>query len=294
MKYIKVAILCILLCPIQVLGQVSALTEIENEIVRINNSVLYKAYRVYNGEDMGYTLIEDKNLLKQHYLNADTVYFDVDKKIKKIVFTSEYGQLIGSISYYNNEGNRIFSMEYDVDQGVSVSCKRYLKDGKTFLLIGKIVEELFPDVLTTHVYYRDGEMTTPYTGILSAKYDFLLDNIFNISSLMIPMDMLNDSIKLVNCVKVKFESPCLFDTTVVNSYNVNIRNKPGTKEQIIDTIFQQGHPVIVLEKLFEEKNMNLNTYPWYKIKYNKYYWRVPDKTGYIYGKYLDPVEKIID
>jgi uncharacterized protein YgiM (DUF1202 family) len=86
-----------------------------------------------------------------------------------------------------------------------------------------------------------------------------------------------------NCKKVQFSIPSINQITFINNDNVNLREDAKTSSKVIRTM-TYGDTVKILEVLHEETVKNVGTYNWYKVE-------IIQRTGYVFGAYLEPVEK---
>lgn len=273
---------------------------IDKKVADIDNQILYKAYCLFAGIDSlsEYVLVscmDSAAELGYYTPSYECVYFDDKEQIKKIISFSEYISSVSVIGYYDESGDLMYTVSYDGGESiVAYSSKTYFNKGEAIHRTGKIQV----DCVERPCYFRfeNGKLHATETECFPSDYlSYIIsrDEYINHVNKIKKWGPLQINI-LKDCNKVRFVEACVGDTATVNAFDVNIRKGPGMKEQIIDTILHQGNSVIVLKKQLEDREASLNAYPWYKIKYNIKDLQTPDKIGYIYGKYLDLIEKTIE
>ena len=273
---------------------------LDKQVADIDNQILYKAYCFFagSGGPSEFALVSrmDSAENRGYYMPAcQKVYFDDQERTRKIMNYTEYSSSVSVIGYYDESGDLIYAVSYDSGESiVYYSSKTYFNKGEAILKTGKIQV----DGAERPCYFRfeNGKWHTTENECFPSDY---LSYIVSIDEFINRVNKVNmwgpHQINILkDCNKVRFMEACVGDTATINAYDVNIQKEPGKKKQIIDVIDAQGTSAIVMEKQLRRKNARSNTYPWYKIRYNFEDMQTPDKIGYIYGQYLDPVEKIIE
>lgn len=289
----KVILFLFILFTVTLQGQ-NVFNRITNEVTAINSQELYKAYIVPSGKDEPFFTVSSPSQIdsavRARYFpfQADSIYYDLEGRLRKVKLNSEYGSIIGSTSYYDEQGYMIYSIEYDVYEEISYSSITFFEKGRVIFRKGMI----FVDQKEQPCYFRfeNGMFIETENNYIPSYYNIVPDTnyIYHIDN--IKKGYINDLKMPMNCKKVRFEQPQKGDVTIVNNYNVLIRKEPSVHAEKIYIIDQQGIPVFVKKRIPPSHESN---HPWFEIEYindlssEKY-------TGYIYGLFLELVEKIIE
>ena len=233
----------------------------------INNMILCKAYKA-NVE--GFT----------------ACYIDDEGNLRKFVQRIEYpGSLLETIAYYSEEGELMYIRFCNNDtegysyQGIAYKISRDYDWGDTIEYRYNVQYSMMADFDNYSIQGKSSK----YPAItcewnLLAKYT----HVDSLASYL-----LNFQIKIqqptFKCKKVQFSKPSKNQKTYINNDNVNLREGAKTSTKVIRTM-GSGEIVKILEVLQEETVKNVGTFNWYKIEVNQ-------TTGYIFGAYLESVEK---
>jgi len=248
----------------------------EKEI--INGMELYKVYSQNTKEGIRLTADNVENLD-----GSTCYYFDNDGNVRKFISWFEYPESSHVIiAYYNEEGKLMYILfsEFQPEgysyQGVAhkTYCGEFRDsiDSKYKVQYNMMIDFESSNVQGTSSKYPSviGEWRlSNYTHIDSLK------SYLQIETLQLPPD----------CKKVQFNKPSKRQTTFTNNYNINLREAANLSSKVITTI-DIGERITVLDVLQEESIKNTGNYNWYKIKKN-------DMEGYVFGAFLEPVEKEI-
>lgn len=248
----------------------------------INNMVLYKAFTKYTqatGREL--TSVDPK------YVDGESCYyFDSDEHLRKIISWSEYPESSGVIiAYYDKEGELMYILFSDFQpegysyQGLAYKTHRDYDWGDSIKFQYNLQYNMLSDFENISVYGNSSKYPaiTPEWNVLS-KYTHVdsLALIYGIETFRQP----------ANCKKVQFSKPVKNQIAFTNSHNINLREQPNTSSRIVRTM-DIGLIVKILEVLPEETVRNVGTYNWYKIE-------VFQRTGYVFGAFLETVEQEIE
>jgi uncharacterized protein YgiM (DUF1202 family) len=207
-------------------------------------------------------------------------YFDQDNLLRMFVSSTNYPESSSEvIAYYNKEGELMHISFYRHEpegysyQGIAykTQCEVdsiYYKYNIQYEMMGEFEK-------------RDEERYDNHYSLIIEEWDILkmyshtgnLQSYFKIKSLIPPEE----------CKKVQFRMPQKNEITYVNKDKVNVREQRNTSSKVI-SILDIGARVKILDILQEESIKGLGTYNWYKVEINNI-------TGYIFGAFLEPVEK---
>jgi hypothetical protein len=245
----------------------------------INKMALYKAW---------WKITPDGGILTPIYPNfsdgSTVCYFDDEGNLRKFVQWSDYPESTSSrVAYYSEEGDLMYILFSDFQpEGYSYQGIAY-----------KTVSDEFTDSIEFryHVQYNMMvDFENSYIQGKSSKYPTITCE-WNTLSKYTHVDSLVSYLQIetpqspTNCKMVQFDKPSINQITFINNDNVNLRESAKTSSKVIRTMMC-GENVKILEVLQEETVRNVGTYNWYKIE-------VIQMTGYIFGAYLEPIEKEI-
>jgi hypothetical protein len=249
----------------------------------INNLILYKAY-IQNG-DVG----EGRILTPNNPKYADgyqCIYFDSEGNMRKYISWFDYPESFATtIAYYNEKGELIYI----------ISCN-YQPEGYSYQGIAfKTVNDDYDHNIEFKYKVQYNEMNEFENYTIqgnSNKYQAivcdlnLLELYANVEALAVCL-AIEEMQPPQKCKKVQFTKPSKDQKTFTNYLNINIREDGKTSSAIINTI-DCGITVKIVDILPEENVGNFGNHNWYKIEYNNY-----NNLGYIFGAFLEPVEKEI-
>jgi len=247
----------------------------------IDNMVLYKAYlRNTSYRQTTQNLWELTSADPEYYDGKSYFYFDSNGNLRKHIETVSYPESLSTkIAYYNIEGELMyilfgsFDAEGDSYQGIAYKAH-----------CGEYNDSI---VFKYNVQYEFGvDFENRSTQGISSKYPAIIGSYSHIDSLKLFLSI--EELQLpTNCKKVQFDKQISKnETAFINSFNINLREQPNTSSKIIRTM-TVGERVNILGVFHQENINNLGNYNWYKID-------IYGIEGYIFGAFLETVEKTIE
>jgi len=244
----------------------------------INGMVLYKAYTDNKPEGGMLTPVKP-----EYFEGFSACYFDEEGNLRKFVQRIEYPEsLLETIAYYSEEGELMYIRFCNNDtegysyQGMAYKISRDYDWGDTIEYRYKVQNRMMADFDNYSIQGKSNKypaITCQWNELAKYTHVDSLASFFRVKILQ-PPD---------NCKKVQFSKPSKNQITYINNDNVNLREGAKTSTKVIRTM-GSGEIVKILEVLQEETVKNVGTFNWYKIEVNQ-------TTGYIFGAYLEPVEK---
>ncbi|MCL2681950.1 MAG: SH3 domain-containing protein [Bacteroidales bacterium] len=247
----------------------------------INNMVLYKAY--FHSPHSAEEILSTYN---GYTTEGYYCYFDGNSILRKLIFWSEYPESSYTrIAYYSEIGELMYILfsHFDTEgyssQGIAYKmCGGEYRDSVAFRYNAQY--EFGVDFKNTETQGAANK----YPSVIG---DWRLSNYIHIDSLKWYLEIEEIPLQpLPNCKKVRFDKPSSNQTTYTNSLNINLREQPNTSSKIIGTM-TIGERVKILDVLHQENINNSGNHNWYKIDRN-------GMVGYIFGAFLEPVEKVIE
>jgi hypothetical protein len=243
----------------------------------INNMPLFKAWLKNTPNGGILTSVDPK-----FFDGSIVCYFDEEGNLRKHVSISDYPDSTSEmIACYSEDGELMYVRFYNFQpEGYSYQGIAY----KTF-------RDDWGDTIEFRYSVQNSNMTDFENYSVqgkSNKYPAITCE-WNVLSKYTHVDSLASYLRIETlqpppgCKKVQFCTPSKNQTTNINNDNVNLRESAKTSSKVIRTM-RTGEKVKILEVLQEETVRNVGTYHWYKIE-------VYQQTGYVFGAYLEPVEK---
>jgi len=214
---------------------------------------------------------------------ATCYYFDRDENLRKFVSWRDYPESSSAvIAYYSEEGALMYIIFGDWQpEGYSYQGIAY----KTYC--GEFSDSIEFKYKVQYDFMTDFENSSIQGN--SNKYpsvigEWHLSHYTHIDSLRtyLQIETLQPP---PNCKTVQFDKPAKNQITFTNGYNINLREAANISSKVITTI-DIGERVKIVDVLQEESIKNLGNHNWYKIEKN-------GVDGYIFGAFLEPVEKEI-
>jgi len=282
MKQIKFIIFSIILLLSKPLFSQDIESIIENckkEAHQINNLTFEKMVLQYatvsKNDDISFPCYRDVNE------NMSYIYKDNEGKIRKFLTMWNHVEWFGyDVHYFDTTGNVVCSYIYNrTYMSPHFYGYRYMSDGKQIFCDMDVYDE--DKDLWERITYSEGEILLTYSN----GFDKILhtDSIMPFcKSLYGIEDVFNADLPTK---KVCFVSPRKRTKTIINARGVNIREKSNTNSSSI-LVPRFGEIVEILEKGREENIEPFGKNNWFKVNVN-------NKTGYVFGAFLEPVEEII-
>jgi hypothetical protein len=244
----------------------------------VNSLILTKAWSK-NTPTGGVLLPTDP----QYEDGSTCCYFDENDNLRKFVQRIDYSDSsLETIAYYSEEGELMYISFSDYQpeglsyQGVAYKTARD-EWSDTIEFRYKVQYSMLPDLFEN---YSIQGISNQYPAISrECNVLALYTNMENLAAYL-HIETLQPPAK---CKKVQFVKPSKNQITYINNDNVNLREGAKTSSKVILTM-RSGVQVKILEVLQEETMRNVGTYNWYKIE-------VHQTTGYVFGAYLEPVDK---
>jgi hypothetical protein len=282
MKQIKFIIFSIILLLSKPLFSQDIKSIIENckkEVNQINNLTFEKTVLQYatvsKNDDISFPSYRDVNE------NMSYIYKDNEEKIRKFLTMWNHVEWSGyEVHYFDTTGNVVCSYIYNRTCMSSHSFGyRYMSDGKQIFCDMDVYDE-YKD-FSERITYSEGEILLTYCR----GFDAILhtDSIMPFCKFL---RYLNISGTDFPTEKVRFVYPEKGAKTIINARGVNIREKSNTNSSAI-LVPRFGEIVEILKKGREENIDPFGKNNWFKVKVN-------NKIGYIFGAFLEPIEKIIE
>ena len=206
------------------------------------------------------------------------IYKDNNGNIRKFLTMFNHVELSGyTVHYFDAIGKIVYSHIYSRSYMTPhFYGYRYMYEGK----------QVFCDM---DVYDEDKDswerITYNWGEILSSYYNSF-DKILHADSILSFCESsynVQDIFIADLTDKICFVPPAKGTKTIINAKRVNIREKDTVNSSsILTPLF--GEIVEILEKGKEENIAPYGMHNWYKVVVN-------DKTGYIYGAFLEPIER---
>ena len=245
----------------------------------IDSMVLYKAYLEWTTDSEQELISTDKG----HIDGGFYCYFDNDSNLRKLISWIDYPESSSvKIAYYSEEGELMYILfsEFETEgysyQGIAYKthCGEY-RDSIDFKYnVQYEFESDFENISTQGT-------SSKYPSVIG---EWELSNYTHIDSLKLHF---NNELKLPpNCKRVQFDKPSSNQLTFTNSHNINLRETANISSKVITTI-NIGEKVKIIEKGKEENIYPFGKHNWFKVN-------VYSKTGYIFGTFLEPVEKTLE
>jgi len=243
----------------------------------INKMKLFKAYSQYSEEGT--------KLIANHIIEIEGetyYYFDEEMNLRKFILWNEYPESLGVIIAYYSKNKELMYIIFNNFQpeGYSYSgiaqkthCGSDTIDFRYQLQYSNMAD--FENSIVSGNSNRYPVITSDWDILSKYSHVDSLKAFMQIEMLQPPH----------GCKKVVFSKPSKHQTTFTNSNNVNIRERANTSSKVI-TSLHIGRKLEILDVLHEETVKNLGNYNWYKIKVNQI-------EGYIFGAFLEPIEKEI-
>jgi len=272
------AIIFIFFNPAFSQGDTSVIENYRKEVCQINNlsfdriAIPSKAITINDYYDVKFPNYRDVSE------NMSYIYKDNDGKIRKFVTMWNHPEMSGyEVHYFDTKGELLCSYihirSYMMPHFYGY---RYMSDGK----------QQYCDI---DVYDEDRDMweRITYSGgnILLTSYnsfDCVLhaDSVVSVCNFLYEMQ---DVFSKNSTNKVRFVTPEKGDKSVINVRGVSIREKDNINGS---TMYQPlfGEIIEVFEKGKEDYIEPYGKHNWFKVIVN-------GKTGYIFGAFLEPVEK---
>jgi len=263
----------------------------------INATPLTKAYLVRNAEG-SWTLNANNPKARRSapYLDEFAVYKDTQENIRKIIYTNyDYGYKV-LIGYYDTSGQLIravFNVRDDIEsfwgyewaeQGeLFFSNRAYIKYDPDFVEMEDVrtfEEEIRAPSIET-VYAYEGKML--HFGDHSLA---LFAHVNDIKSCY------NISAFPAGCATVVFSYEVPSGKTVVGSNAVRIRDAAHVKSKVVETLYA-GDDIAIIAQGKRETIAPWGEFYWYKVNYRNFERNSPASSGYIFGAFIEPVEKEI-
>ena len=255
----------------------STIEDCKKEVHQINNLTLERAVLRYTKNFEGdYAKFP---CFKNVDENISYIYKDNKGNIRKFLTMRNHPEWLGyDVHYFDTMGNVVYSYIYNL---TSMSPQfygyRYMSGGKQIFCDMDVYNE--EQDVWERIMYNGGEQLYTYCNSF--------DNILHTDSIMFFCKLLYNVQDIFNTdiftEKVCFVSPEKGAKTIINARGVNIREKSNTNSRsILVPLF--GEIVEILEKVREENIEPFGKSNWFKVSIN-------NKTGYIFGAFLEPIEK---
>ncbi len=276
MKYYSLLSLC-LFYTTHIYCQSCGITEKEH----INNMVLSKVWEQDTGGETRNRLTSQNPKL----MDGETCYyFDSNDNLRKYISTWEYPESgFSIIGYYNTKGELMYVL-FNMSQPEGYSCQG---------LAYKTYSDEFGDSITFNYnlqYVYSADYKNLHTQGYSNKYpstigEWNLSNYTHVDSLKLysKIDVLQ---ALPDSKKVKFFKPSKNQISFINGHEVNLKEQSNTSSKVIRTM-NIGEKVTISNVLQEDLIENIGHYNWYKVKNNH-------TIGFVFGAFLEPVEKEVE
>jgi len=270
MKFWSLMLVC-LCCITHIYSQNCGIEEKKT----INNIILHKVWSQNTKEGM--ILISNN---PKHADGEVCYYFDSNENLRKIISWSKYPESLGVIiAYYNEEGELMYLIFSDFQpEGYScqgIAYKTYRGTYNDSIELNYKVQYEATDFENIYVQGNAGKYPIKIGDLWLSQYTHIdsLKFYMKIETLQPPP----------NCKKVQFYKPSKNQITFTNSHGINFREGANASSKIIRTMVP-GEIVKILDVLQEETVKHVGTYNWYKVLVN-------NKECYIFGAFLEPVEK---
>lgn len=213
--------------------------------------------------------------------NMSYVYKDDEGRIRKFLTMLNHVEFSGyNVHYFDTTGEVVYSyIYYQTYMSPHFYGYRYMSEGKQIFCDMDVYDE---DKDTwERVNYSNRETLLTYCS----SFDHILhaDSVAPFcKSLYFKDDFLSENIT----EQVRFTAPEKGTKTIINNREAYILEKDKMNSEIIlKPLF--GEIVEILEKGKEKRIKPFGKHNWYKVSVN-------DKQGYIFGAFLEPVEKTIE
>lgn len=255
----------------------------QSRIDEINSMPLVKIAESYDRNAGAYWKtvdnLEDNNIYDGYYKH---IYLDHNHNIRKLIYySSSEDHFNRLICYYDINGNLLF-MILKISEVSTVDIY-----GSMHYLDSEIIKI---DIIKTE--YKDG-MPLPQTkiGLHNLNNEvgsFNMDDFTNTKSLSDFLNLDIQKLDFTNAFIFQFSAAEKNKYTTVNTNSLNVRQDTSVKSQIQGSL-NAGDTAYILDMInlpLEDKSLNY----WYKIRYDT---ENGNKEGYVFGAFLEPVEKII-
>ena len=245
----------------------------------IDSMVLYKAYLdwTHSGREL---FPIDKGYIDGGFY----CYFDNDSNLRKLISWIDYPESSSvKIAYYSEEGELMYILFSEFQsEGYSyqgIAYKTYSGEYRDSIAFKYDVQYEFG------VDFENSNIQGTSSKYPSVTGGWKLSNYTHIDSLKLYLKI--ETLQPPpNSKKVQFVKPQINQTTFTNNFNINLREQPNISSKIIRTM-TVGERVKILEKGKEENIDPFGKHNWFKVN-------VYSKTGYIFGTFLEPVEKALE
>ena len=253
----------------------------------INTLTLTKAYLLWDfGEKWTLNANNYKENISDRFLDEFSIYKDDQGSIRKIIYTNyeygydvlicyydTFGQLIRTVFNFKNETESFWGYQFADQGGLFFSNIAYIKYDHDY------EEEEIRGPLVKIEYEYEGKIL--HFG------DYTLERFTRVTNFMSYYNIDNFPSE---CATVTFSLDVKSGKTIVGSNNVRIRDAAHLQSNIVETLYA-GDDITILA---QDKLQNIATWGefyWYKVTYQNFF--IDDHTGYIFGAFIEPVEKEI-
>ena len=253
-------------------------------ITEINSSILNKAYLCWDNSRDWWLSTRNDHTLKvgsDQFLDEFAIYQDSHGNIRKVIFTDyQYGYDV-CIFYYDTSGVLIYAVLGLEAEEESWNGYQYSdKSGVVLFNIKHIDNSGFRETPLIKDIYK-------YSGQVLNIGAWNLDRFRSV-------DKFKSYYKIGNfpagCSKVTFTYEVDSGKTVIKENNASIRTAEGLNSSITKKL-NAGRDITIISKGKKEYLSPWGDFFWYKIKYERFF--INDQIGYVFGAFLEPVEKII-
>lgn len=249
------------------------LEKIRKEVADINQQILYKSTFKLCKQDIENISIVDYEKVSE---SVTYVYSDANSVVRKSIHMNNYPEYLDfTIHYYNSSGDVIYTVIKESSAlNPAINGIRAIAN-KQSLYIDIQLNDNNNQLIEEKEFWlgKDLDIGRMIYNIKSIQYlNKYLAQIYNVNSL-----------ESKEKKKVRFVSPAKGERTIINVRKVNIRESPSFDSKIINQ-GGLGKNNFIIEILEQVRN---NNETWYLINSENI-------VGYVYGKFIESIETIVE
>jgi len=255
----------------------------------INTLTLTKAYLTFDPDNKWILSDNKRPNASDRFLDEFSIYKDAQGNIRKIIYTNyEYGYDV-LICYYDTFGELIRAVFNFKDDTESFCGYQFADQGDLFYsniaYIKYDPDDVEEEILTFEKEIQGPRIEIEYEGQILHFGAYTLERFTHVTNFKSYYNI--DSFPS-GCATVTFSLDVKSGKTIVGSNNVRIRDAAHLQSNIVETLYA-GDDITILA---QDKLQNIapwGEFYWYQVRYQNFF--IDDHTGYIFGAFLEPVEK---